>query len=306
LTPSIGSIDPVSVLVPDQTVGTMLSANGAVWAFDWSGVLRIDPATDEAQRFELNAADGSDRPSVFGAIGFGSIWVGDFDRDAVRRFDEATGALMTTIATTKPEGLLVDGTSVWVANHRTGSVSRIDPVTNRVVATVKVGEDGRRGPERLAASGGKIWTGIPNALAVAGIDPTTNTAAGTIVVAPPGNPCGDIGVYGDRLFVSGCSLAEALAVVDIKAGVAVASPEFDGAVTAPVAVGDRLWLGIGRDAEGDLTRMAPDSLEVGPGVPVTGGAPTLLLAAFDSMWVAVELEDAARAWILRVPLAPFE
>jgi YVTN family beta-propeller protein len=306
LTPSIASIDPLSVFMPDRTVGTMLSADGAVWAFDWSGVLRIDPATDEARRFGLDAADGSDRPSVFGAIGFGSIWVGDFERDEVRRFDEATGAFTTTIATTKPEGLLVDGTSVWVADHRTGSVSRIDPVTNRVVATVEVGEDGRRGPERLAASGGKIWTGIPNALAVAGIDPTTNTAAGTIVVAPPGNPCGDIGVYGDRLFVSGCSLAEALAVVDVKAGVAVASPEFNGAVTAPVTVGDHLWLGIGRGADGDLTRMDPSSLEVGPGVPVTGGSPTVLLAASDSMWVAVEQEDSGRAWILRLPLAAFQ
>jgi YVTN family beta-propeller protein len=305
-TPSVGSIVPEAVFEPDLTVGTLLAADDAVWAFDWSGVTRIDPETNQAVHFTLNAADGSVRPSVFGAVGFGSIWVGDFDRSEVRRYDETSGELTIVVSTPSPEGLVVAGDSVWVTNHRTGSVSRINPATNLVVATVKVSQDGSSGPERIIEAGGNIWTGIPNELAIGAIDPETNTSLGLIGVITPGVPCGDIGLYEDRLYVSGCAIAQALAVVDTRTMTAIGSPTFDGYVTAPVAVNDQLWVGVAGSTESNLTTLDPTSLVIGRSIPVSDGGPTVLLQAFNSVWVAIELESEQRAWLLRLPLTAFD
>jgi virginiamycin B lyase len=303
--PSVGSIVPESTFDADVTVGTMLAADGAVWVFDWSGVTRIDPATNQARRFELQGDDGSDRPGVLGAVGSGSIWVSDFDLGQVRRYDEKSGALTATISTPNPEGLLFDKGALWIGDHRSGSVSRLDPKTDRVVATVKVGSVGPSGPERLIAAGGRIWAGIPRDLDIAGIDPAANKAAGTIPITFPGNPCGDLGSFGDRLYVSGCASVQRLGVVDIRSMKAVDSPAFDGHVTAPVTVADGLWLGV-TGAKSELTALDPLSLKTGRTVSVSAGAPTLLLVANKSLWVSIEDEPARKAWVLRLPLSAFE
>jgi virginiamycin B lyase len=303
--PSVGSIVPESTFDAEVSVGTMVAADAAVWVFDWTGVTRIDPATNEVRRFDLQGDDGSDRPSVLGAVGSGSIWVSDFDLDQVRRYDEKSGALTATISTPKPEGLLFDKGALWIGDHRSGSVSRVDPKTNRVVATVKVGSVGSSGPERLIAAGGRIWAGIPRDLSIAGVDPATNRAAGTIPVTFPGNPCGDLGTFGDRLYVSGCGSVQRLGVVDIRSMKAVDSPEFDGHVTAPVTVGHGLWLGV-IGTESQLTALDPLSLKTGRTLSVSAGGPTVLLVASKSMWVSIENEPAKQAWVLRLPLSAFD
>jgi YVTN family beta-propeller protein len=43
--------------------------------------------------------------------------------------------------------------SVWVANSYSGTISRIDPATNRVVATIRVGYE----PTHFAFARGKVW-----------------------------------------------------------------------------------------------------------------------------------------------------
>jgi hypothetical protein len=118
-------------------------------------------------------------------------------------------------------------------------------------------------------------------------------------------PCGGIGSFGDRLFVSSCGDAQALGVVDAAAMAPVASPAFDGYVTAPVTVGEGMWLGVVRPTDGDLTAIDPETLEVGSKVAVAGGAPYSLLVSNGSLWVALEDEGSAHAWLLRLPLDPF-
>jgi hypothetical protein len=51
-----------------------------------------------------------------------------------------------------PSGLLVDHEAIVVANHRAGTIQRIDPNTNRISATVPVG--GQLVQEESTASGG--------------------------------------------------------------------------------------------------------------------------------------------------------
>ena len=52
-----------------------------------------------------------------------------------------------------PGGITVGLDAVWVANSLDGTVSRIDPETNRVVQTVPVGVT----PTALAAGAGAVW-----------------------------------------------------------------------------------------------------------------------------------------------------
>ena len=54
--------------------------------------------------------------------------------------------------------------------------SRIDPATNRVVATIRVGPKRACCAEHmsLTATGGTLWVAVPNANEIVRIDPTTN------------------------------------------------------------------------------------------------------------------------------------
>jgi YVTN family beta-propeller protein len=88
---------------------------------------------------------------------------------------------VTAIAVGKGSELCVDGhdDGVWVSNNLDDSVSRLDPATNRIVATVEVGSrpaDGTRGPDGLE------W--IPNQGdgTITRIDPATDKVVDTIRV----------------------------------------------------------------------------------------------------------------------------
>jgi YVTN family beta-propeller protein len=55
-----------------------------------------------------------------------------------------------------PAGVAVDQGSVWVTSQCAGTLSRIDPATNRVVATIELGYH----PFGLAVGGGFAWVGV--------------------------------------------------------------------------------------------------------------------------------------------------
>jgi YVTN family beta-propeller protein len=58
---------------------------------------------------------------------------------------------------------------LWVANHNDGTLSRIDPQANTVIATIPVGP----GPAEIAAAGGSVWV-ANNDATLARVDPGTN------------------------------------------------------------------------------------------------------------------------------------
>jgi len=117
------------------------------------------------------------------AAGDDAVWVTTFDENTVSRIDPISDEIVAVIGVGEnPEDLLVTPDAVWVSNHRGGSLSRIDPATNQVVATVKVGPKGPSGPKEIALVGGDLWTAIPNANAVVRVDPDTNKAVSAIDV----------------------------------------------------------------------------------------------------------------------------
>jgi YVTN family beta-propeller protein len=78
--------------------------------------------------------------------------------------------------------------SIWVPNARDGTVSRIDPATNQVIATVSIGPTGGPdgSPTLVAARKDEIWA-LNNADgSLVRIDPTTNQAVQTIPISDDG------------------------------------------------------------------------------------------------------------------------
>jgi YVTN family beta-propeller protein len=79
----------------------------------------------------------------------------------------AQQAVLATIRTGAAMGLVAGEGGIWLSNHREGSVSRIDPRTNRVVATVRVGDQ----PSDLAVGFGSVWVPVNQGHRLVRLDP---------------------------------------------------------------------------------------------------------------------------------------
>jgi YVTN family beta-propeller protein len=102
------------------------------------------------------------------AVGAGSVWVanrtlgrnGFFPsgkRGTVSRIDPETNAVVATIRVGhEPSGIAVGDGAIWVVNRTDFTVSRIDPGTNRVIATIPIGNR----PTGIAAGGGSVFVAV--------------------------------------------------------------------------------------------------------------------------------------------------
>ena len=119
-------------------------ASAAAWS-------RVDPRTVRVQK---TIVAGLEPTGI--AVGEGAVWVADSVGDNVTPHRPAH----------EPQGREADqgrawarrawpsaAGAVWVANFRGNTVSRIDPNSNRVVATIRVGN----GPADIAVGEGGLW-----------------------------------------------------------------------------------------------------------------------------------------------------
>ena len=149
---------------------------GAVWVSSngaAGAMARIDP-----RRHVVVALVGGE-PHVLGpfiAAGADAVWTANGDERAdggttVSRIDPATNRIVATfLAGENFQGIAVAAGSVWAASHDVGTVTRIDPRSNRVVATVKLGF----APHGLAARHGALWVIDYHGSAVWPINVATN------------------------------------------------------------------------------------------------------------------------------------
>jgi YVTN family beta-propeller protein len=77
--------------------------------------------------------------------------------------------------------------AVWIPNSGEGTVSRIDPVTNEVVATIPTGGRPAGGwngqdPTAVTSNGSEVWVSVNASRAVARIDPESNEVVETLPV----------------------------------------------------------------------------------------------------------------------------
>jgi DNA-binding beta-propeller fold protein YncE len=78
--------------------------------------------------------------------------------------------VVAKIDTGQPVGLAAGFGSVWAADHREETVSRIDPATNEVVKRIHLGVF----PSDLAAGEDGVWVPVLEGFRLARIDPETN------------------------------------------------------------------------------------------------------------------------------------
>ena len=187
-TPSLPPAGRITVRVPLPADPQHLAFGaGSLW------VTTFDAATPELLRVDARTnAVVARTPLVRGqtavrwlGFGEGSVWVSNFDANSVSRIDPTTNTVVATIPVTlNPTGIGFGAGSVWVTNHRAGTISRIDPATNRVVAEIPVGPPGTAGPQLIAAAAGAIWVTVPSAMALVRVDPQTNAVAARIADGP--------------------------------------------------------------------------------------------------------------------------
>ena len=107
-----------------------------------------------------------------------AVWVLTPSDTTLSRIDPATNDVVATIGVGRaPSGLAVGAGAVWVSSRSDGTVVRIDPATDRVVATIPVGQ----APGAVTVAGGIVWVALPEG-GLGRIDPASNRS--TVVRVP--------------------------------------------------------------------------------------------------------------------------
>jgi len=159
-------------------IGCGVAANAAsVWVATSvpSGVARVDVdpsgVAEVAQAAPLRFA-----PEDI-ALGEGSVWIPDKERNAVVRIDPETLDREGVVDVgTDPVAVAAGLGAVWVANEGDGSVTRIDPARDLVTKAISVGEQ----PVALAVGEDAIWVANSGDGSISRIDTRTNAVSATV------------------------------------------------------------------------------------------------------------------------------
>jgi len=163
-----------SELVFDASApATWIAATDAIWIPSRDGLDRIDPKGKET-KFGT-AITGIDKPCAGAANAFTSLWVPACGNGALARVDakaaKVTATLPAGTGTARP-GIAATADSVWMFTDTKGTLSRIDPEKNAVVAEFRVYPD----CNTLAFGENALWLTCPAENKVVRVDPATNLA----------------------------------------------------------------------------------------------------------------------------------
>ena len=148
--------------------GQLVAAFGSVWLFtDSIGTLtRLDPATN---RVSATYHLGGGASIVATAT---ALWSTVPDQDAVLELAPDVTVIRTISVGRAPRFIAAGEGAVWSLGQGDGDVTRIDPATGRVVATISVEVPGEGGC--IAAGVGGVWVTMPDT-PFSKIDPGSNT-----------------------------------------------------------------------------------------------------------------------------------
>jgi branched-chain amino acid transport system substrate-binding protein len=191
LDPSDGSVSYVTRLRGDATSSVPVAAGKqGVWFADATGrmVGQVDlsgvgggapsteiqvPPNEESLLSTYQSFDGL-------AVGEGAIWVaGDAFGRTVWKLDRSSSRVILIELPFVPAAIAAGEGAVWVTSLLGDAVARIDPATNRIVATIPVG----RGVDGIATGEGAVWVASSIARVVSRIDPRTDHVAARVRMA---------------------------------------------------------------------------------------------------------------------------
>ena len=102
-----------------------------------------------------------------------------------------------------PVAIAAGASAVWVLNSNTATVTRVDPVTRGVSATIQIGVD--RVPNAIATDGARAWVANEDGT-LSRIDPGAGAAASIWV----GESLRQVAAAGSRLWVATAALDQQL------------------------------------------------------------------------------------------------
>jgi YVTN family beta-propeller protein len=129
-----------------------------MWANNETGTFSVYKVGIDSMVIEAEINTGT-RP--FGHAFDGKhLWVGCVNTGDIIKIDVSTNAIVNTINVgTNPSGLAFDGKYIWVANtNGDGSVSKIDPATDSVVAVFRGSDNGTI--VSFVFDGVNMWAGM--------------------------------------------------------------------------------------------------------------------------------------------------
>lgn len=220
---------------------------GSVWVSNprTGEVLRADSEGRVLARVALGGRPGA---VVFAG---GRLWVADEAGAGVSAIDAATNRPVErgVAPHAAPLRLAAGAGAVWVSNATAGTVRRIDPVTARADAPIRVG----RGPAGITTGGGLVWVANSRSGTVTRVDPSIRAILGDPI--PVGARPGGIGAGTTTVWVA--STAEATVTrLDIHSGEPTGDPISVPPAPGAVAVGSSaVWVASNND--GTITRIEP-------------------------------------------------
>jgi YVTN family beta-propeller protein len=165
--------------------------------------------------------------------------------------------------------------AVWVTNDGSGTLTRVDPRTNRVTATIRIG----RGAFAIAAGAGALWVSNYRAGTVSRVDLRTHAVQPTAV----GANAGDVLVAAGRVWVTSFDEGT-LVAVDPATRRVVRRIEVGGHPTGLLFDRGSIWVGLAREAT-DVLRVDPRTGSIRR-YPVGVEMPRHFAAVPGGIWVA--------------------
>ena len=169
---------PLCCPISEVAVGGALIALTAA-DFDRGQLLRIDPATNRVvARTDLpnSPPEGDFFATVDLAVADGSVWVAMTFENLVYRFNPTTLAVQARIPTGRsPDNIVYGDGRLWIPQHNDRSVAIINPDSNRIVRTIRVGHqnDSTDGPLNVAWGNDELLASLPGSGRVAHVSADT-------------------------------------------------------------------------------------------------------------------------------------
>jgi YVTN family beta-propeller protein len=278
---------------------------GAVWVLNpneqtYSTLREIDPSTNRVvATHQLDSSAGGF------AVGAGAIWVAMYYDNIVERIDTSGQVVARIKVGLQPQWTHVAFNSVWVSNHHGRSVSRIDPNTNTVIATIPAGDPHtfRSGPQDITSDGRYVYVGASN-----GDSPleTINPGNNAVVRRPGALPdifCGDDAAVTLTVW-SADPCSNTLYHLDTVTGNSLNSFGYgSGQIESLTVLGGDLWVAYDRTFDpntgtgsgGALQERNPSNGSLLKTVQI-GGDADVVRAAYSDLWVV----DDSNGFVERV------
>jgi len=296
--------DEPTALTPDQIVAKIAVGSnpsrvalgeGAAWVTNESAgtVSRIDLDTNQV----VATVPVGNLPRHI-AAGYGAVWVGNLGDGTVSRIDPSTNRVSATIPldpspqpfVAQPTGLVAGAGAVWVPSAvvgaESGTVFRIDPDTNQILASIKV----ERWPAQVVTTDDAVWVTHTVPPVLSRIDPDTNEASANLSLE-----CSTMGLAADAASVwAACVSLPVLFRIDPRTNQATAriaiGDHSEGVALGPNAV----WVTSG--AENTLTLIDPGTNQAAR-VYTVGLGPLGVAMFQEDLWVVMSGEDSV--WRIR-------